>query len=246
MRRPKPQREIDTSRDWATSCGGRPGLARRERSRRVHSSSTRRTERVRRRRRPIPRRRPERQALAAGPGRPLPPIRRHGCGGEVVADAVRRRLHAPPRRSPGGHVERRYLGGVATPTSRAKASTTRAACCDGNTWPTAVAVDAAGRWIHEGYLGRARRVDPSAGPLASRRHRLRLRPAPPRRVRPDRKPVQQARGRGHLRLDDGRATAPRRGDGAGGRSSRTVRRRAGRGEGSLEHRAEGMCRRGRR
>ena len=38
---------------------------------------------------------------------------------------------------------------------------------DGNTWPTGIAVDAAGKvWIHEGYYNRARRVDPEAGPLA--------------------------------------------------------------------------------
>jgi hypothetical protein len=40
---------------------------------------------------------------------------------------------------------------------------------DGETWPTAVVVDQAGKvWIHEGLDDRARRVDPEAGPLACR------------------------------------------------------------------------------
>ena len=88
---------------------------------------------------------------------------------------------------------------------------------------------------------------PVGGAARLRRHRLRLRPAPPRRFRPDRKPVQQARGRGHLRLDDGRATAPRRGDG-GHLDGRPGQFDAGPGVGKdhVEHRAAGTFPPGRR
>ena len=215
MRRPKRQREnrhIDG--DWATSGGGRPGLARRERSRRVHSSAH-----------------VEPSAFGVGGARFLgvdrssrlwlqdrdgrylrstPRVRGRSVAGPMPCDADCRAAAAVARRSRrtatwAGSL--RQQAGRRPPPHRRRAARRqyvahrRRGRCSGQ------ALDPRGL----SWSGSPRR--PVGGAARLRRHRLRLRPAPPRRFRPDRKPVQQARGRGHLGLDDGRATAPRRGDG---------------------------------
>jgi hypothetical protein len=88
----------------------------------------------------------------------------------MPCDAVCRR-HRGGRRAvtPNGDT----WSGSPNPTSGAGLHHTCGVLGDGETWPTAVAVDRAGKpWIHEGILDRVRRVDPEAGPTTREGCRL--------------------------------------------------------------------------